>query len=295
MSYKQKKVTQNSFSLLAPAKLNLFLHITGRRDDGYHLLQSMMVFVDVGDELRFAPYDGLFIDIDGEFSTDLATPHDNLVYRAALLLGEEYNIKPHGAISLRKNLPIASGIGGGSSDAAATLLGLVKLWGLPDEPARLHRVAQKLGADVPACLMRKPVWAEGIGEKVTTLPDMPGMHFVLLNPMTPTPTPHVFKRFRERHSAPLQFTGRRKTIQEWIADLKIYRNDLTDAANELSPLIKPALQSIAETPNCHFARLSGSGATCFGLYDHADAARAAANKLRQKHPNWWVAQATLLK
>lgn len=290
-----KAPLRHSFSMLAPAKINLFLHITGKRADGYHLLQTMMVFVDVGDELTITPYDGIFIDVEGTFATEIGTPHDNLVYKAAQMLGDEYRVKPHGNIVLRKNLPIASGIGGGSSDAAATLIGLSKLWGLPDEPARLQKIAQKLGADVPACLMRKPVWAEGVGEKVTTLPDMPGLCFVLLNPMTPTPTPEVFKHFKSRHSPAIQFTGRRKSMQEWIADLKLYRNDLTDAAMEVSPLVKTALQSIAETPNCHFARLSGSGATCFGVYDSPEAASAAANKLRQKHPRWWVAQTALLK
>jgi len=280
--------------MLAPAKINLFLHITGKREDGYHLLQSLMIFVDVGDELHFSPHDGMFIDVEGPFSTELQDPHKNLVYKAAQALAEEYKIKPAASIRLKKNLPVASGMGGGSTDAATALIGLVKLWALPEETARLQKIAQKLGADVPACLMRKPVWAEGIGEKMTRLPDMPGMHFVLLNPLTPTPTPDVFRQFRSKFSPPLQFTGRRKTMHEWIADLKMYRNDMTDAAMQVSPAIKPALQALADTPNCHFARLSGSGATCFGVYDHREAATAAVNKLRMQFPNWWISQANLM-
>jgi 4-diphosphocytidyl-2-C-methyl-D-erythritol kinase len=285
----------NTINLLAPAKINLFLHLTGKRDDGYHLLQSLMIFVDVGDRLEIAPYDGLFIDVDGPFAGDMSAPHDNLVYKAAVLLAEDYKMQPRGRITLEKNLPIASGVGGGASDAAAALTGLARLWGLPEEPDRLHRIAQKLGSDVPACLVRSPVWAEGTGDKMTRLPGMPDMHFVLVNPRKATPTSEVFRRFRRRFSAPIQFTGRRKTMHEWIADLKLYRNDLTDAATEICPDITVALQSIADTPNCHFARLSGSGSTCFGVYDNPAAAYAAVNKLRERHPDWWIAQANFLR
>lgn len=281
--------------MLAPAKINLFLHITGKREDGYHLLQSLMVFVDVGDELVFFPHDSLFIDVEGPFAGELTVPHDNLVYKAAQLLAAEYKTNVRGRIMLRKNLPVASGMGGGSADAAVTLRGLTKLWGLQEEPDRLQKLARKLGADVPACLLRRPLWAEGAGEKMTCIADMPPMHFVLLNPLTPTPTPEVFKKYQPRFSRPLQFSGRRKSTQEWIADLKLYRNDLTEAAAEISPLVRVALESLSETPNCHFARLSGSGATCFGVYEHEQAASAAVNKLKQKHPKWWVAQAGLLK
>lgn len=284
-----------TFSLLAPAKINLFLHITGRRDDGYHLLQSLMVFVDVGDELTFSPYDGLFLDIDGPFAGDLnVAPHDNLIYKAACLLAEEYRIPATGRIALRKNLPVASGVAGGSSDAAAALRGLVRLWRLPEESSRLNAIARHLGADVPACLAHKPVWAEGIGEKMTWMPHLPRLHLVLANPIVPTPTPEVFRRFGARFSPPLQYSGRRKSMQEWIADLGRYRNDLTDAALAVTPQISEVLAAVAATPACHFARLSGSGATCFGVYDTQSAAAAAVNKLRAEHADWWVSAASLL-
>lgn len=288
-------MTHKTFILQAPAKLNLFLHITGKRPDGYHLLQSLMVFVDVGDELRFRPHDSLFIDVEGPFAAELTVPHDNLVYRAAQALAADYKVPVRGNITLQKNLPVASGMAGGSSDAATALRGLAKLWSLPEDENRLMRIAQTLGADVPACLVRRPVWAEGIGEKITYLADMPPLHFVLLNPLIPTPTPEVFRRFRPRYSPAIQFSGRRKTAGEWIADLKLYRNDLTEAAEEVSPLIRQCLRSLEETPNCRFSRLSGSGATCFGIYEHAEAAQAAVNKLRLRHPEWWVVQANLLK
>ena len=285
----------NTFSLRAPAKINLFLHITGKRDDGYHLVQSVMVFVDVGDDLEFSRHDGLLIDVEGPFAGEMPAANENLVYKAAQLLAQEFKVPLRGAVHLTKNLPVASGIAGGSSDAAAALKGFVKLWGLPEEVDRVQRVAQKLGADVPACLIGKPVWAEGIGEKMTRLPEMPPLHIVLVNPLVATPTPEVFRRFRNKFSAPLQFMGRKKTMHEWIADLKIYRNDLLDAATEVTPEIPQVLNALMETPNCHVARLSGSGATCFGIYDTQAAAIAAVNKLKQLYPRWWVEPASLVK
>lgn len=288
-------MSHNTFKLLAPAKINLFLHITGKREDGYHLLQSVMVFVDVGDDLEFSPHDTLFIDVDGPFAGDMPPPHENLVFKAAQMLAQEYGLPMRGAIRLTKKLPVASGIAGGSSDTAAALKGLVRLWGLPDEQDRVQRIAQKLGADVPACLIGKPVWAEGIGEKMMRLPEMPPLHFVLANPMIATPTPEVFRRFRNKFSAPIQFLGRRKTAQEWVADMKIYRNDLTEPALEVTPEIAEVLRALQGLPGCRIARLSGSGATCFGVFDSAEAAIVAVNMLKQQQPRWWAAPAGLLK
>lgn len=285
----------NNFQLQAPAKINLFLHITGKRDDGYHLLQSVMVFVDVGDRIDFAPHDTLFLDVEGPFAGEMPQAHDNLIYKAAQLLAKEYGTHVRGRVNLNKLLPVASGIAGGSSDTAAALKGFARLWGLPDEHDRMMKLAQKLGADVPACFIGKPVWAEGTGEKIMRLPEMPAMHFVLVNPLIQTPTPEVFARFRNRYSPPIQFSGRRKTMQEWIADLKNYRNDLTDAAMEVTPQIREVLDALNATPNCRLARLSGSGATCFGVYDTAEAAIAAVNKLKLAQPRWWVAPANLVK
>lgn len=288
-------LSYNTFKIHAPAKLNLFLHITGKREDGYHLLQSVMVFVDVGDELEFSPHDTLFIDVDGPFAGDMPPPHDNLVYKAAQMLAQEYKTNMRGAIRLTKRLPVASGIAGGSSDTAAALKGLARLWGLPEEQGRLQRIAEKLGADVPACLIGRPVWAEGAGEKMMRLPEMPPLHFVLANPMIETPTPEVFRRFRDKFSAPIQFMGRKKSASEWVADMKIYRNDLTEAAIEVTPAISTVLQALHGLPGCRITRLSGSGATCFGIFDNAEAAFTAVNLLKQQYPRWWVAPAALLK
>ena len=284
-----------TFEISAPAKINLFLHITGKRVDGYHLLQSVMAFVDVGDAMTFYPHDGLLFDADGPFAGELPPPQDNIIYYAAKALADSWRVPLQAGIHLTKNMPIASGVAGGSSNAAATLLGLSKLWGLPDDRDRLHKIAAKLGADVPACLVKRAVWAEGIGEKMSPLADMPQLHLVLANPMIATPTSEVFARFKNRPSAPIQYSGRRKSAAEWIHELKMYRNDLTDAAIEVCPDITSVLNALKNTPNCHFARLSGSGATCFGVYDTAAAAQAAVNKLRLSHPRWWITPAQLLK
>jgi len=288
MSYKPIHV-------FAPAKINLFLHITGKREDGYHTLQSLMGFVDVGDDLTFEPHDGLYIDVDGTFASPISNPRDNLVYKAAILLSEHYKIPPRAKIILTKNLPIASGLGGGSSDAAATLQGLAKLWILQEEPDVMAQIAQKLGADVTACLYKKLVWSEGIGEKITRLPDMPNIHFVLANPMVQTPTPEVFKHFRSRFNPPILFSGRRKTSAEWIADLKIYRNDLTDAAIAVTPEIRDVLSALGETKECLLHRLSGTGATCYGIYSTPEAANIAAHTLEEKYSEWWVVKTNMLQ
>jgi 4-diphosphocytidyl-2-C-methyl-D-erythritol kinase len=281
--------------MIAPAKINLFLHITGRRSDGLHTIQSLMVFVDVGDHLEFSTYDGFFLDAEGDFSTALGHLGDNLIYKAAVALADNYKTPLRGKIVITKNLPVAAGIGGGSSDAAATLLGLSKLWGLPEDQSRLAKIAEKIGADVPACLYRKPVWAENIGEKMTRLNDMPDIHFVLVNPLVPVSTPQVFDNLEPRYSKPLMFSGRRKSSSEWIADLKVYRNDLTDSALQIAPVIKDVLFALEKTAGCLLHRVSGSGATCFGIYNSAEAAHLACLMLKTRYPLWWITTANMLR
>lgn len=285
----------NSLKIFAPAKVNLFLHVTGKRVDGYHTLQSLVGFADVGDDLEFSKHDSLYIDVIGPFAAPLENLKDNLVYKTAQMLSKAYGVPPRGKIILTKNLPIAAGLGGGSSDAAATLKGLEQLWHLPEDPLRMQEVAQQLGADVPVCMYKKLAWVEGVGEKVTCMPETPGMHFVLVNPLVPTPTAEVFKGFRGRNSDPLRFSSHRKSAAGWIADLKTYRNDLTDAAIAVTPEIKDVLFAIGSTTGCLLHRLSGSGATCFGIYDTAQAAQVAADMLEAHYPDWWVVKADMLK
>jgi len=280
-------MSSENFHIFAPAKINLFLHITGKRADGYHTLQSLMAFADVGDDLAFSAQDDFVIEMGGPFGGSLPNTEDNLVYKAARILSEEYKIALRGKIILTKNLPIASGIGGGSADAAAALKGFVKLWNLPHDPARLQKIALQLGADVPACLYGGTVWAEGVGEKLAPLPDMPRLHLVLVNPLIATATAAVFKSFRGEFSTTLEM----KSMT--VDDLEQCRNDLTDAALVVTPEIAGVLAAIAGTEGCRLHRLSGSGATCFGAYKDEAAANAAAVALKARYPAWWVSSTNI--
>lgn len=284
-------MSANTFDILAPAKINLFLHVTGKRDDGYHTLQSAVTFTNIGDRIEFSPYDSFLIDVEGPFAHELHSPQDNMVYKAARILADEYKKPLLGKITLQKNLPVAAGMGGGSSDAATTLIGLYRLWRLPEEYERLQKVGRKLGADVPACIIRKTVWTESIGEKMTRLADMPELHVVLVNPLEPLLTADVFRNFRGKFSPPLQFMGRKKTYREWVSDLKIYKNDLTDSAAQLCPSILEMINTIAGTTGCLLSRMTGSGATCFGVYETAEEANAAAHKIQHDYPHWWCVSA----
>lgn len=273
------------FHVFAPAKINLFLHITGKRADGYHTLESLMVFAaDIGDRLTFAPAELFSLQVGGSFAVELsASPaDDNLVARAAQMLAAQYGQPLRGAITLQKNLPVASGIGGGSSDAAAALKGLVRLWRLPEEPSVLQALALRLGADVPACLHARAVAAEGIGDMLTPV-ETPALHLVLVNPGVATPTAAVFRQLESVHPP-----GGMKPIYT-LEDIQACRNDLTSAAVSVTPEIGDVLAALAATPACRMQRLSGSGATCFGVYATAEAAAEAAQQLKARHATWWVA------
>ena len=268
----------------APAKVNLFLHVTGRRDDGYHLLDSLVVFADVGDEVRADPGDGLSLAIEGEEGSALESEADNLVLRAARALASEAGIVPRAALRLSKRLPVASGIGGGSADAAAALRVLDAAWSTSLGHARLARIGLSLGADVPACLASVPVRMGGIGEVLAPAPGLPPFGILLANPRVALATPAVFAARRGGFSAPAALPAGWPDAAAMARDLAAFANDLEAAAIALRPEIATALRAIAELPGCLLARMSGSGATCFGIFaDPAAAARAAAALPR----SWW--------
>ena len=265
---------------LAPAKVNLSLHVTGQRADGYHLLDSMVVFTQAGDLLEeVAPETGLVIA--GPEGAGLTTGPENLVSRAALLMGVS---EP--ALRLVKNLPVAAGIGGGSSDAAATLRLLARITGKPLPPMQ---EILALGADVPACLAGAPCRMQGIGEVLTLLPPLPPFWLVLVNPRVAVSTPQVFRSLNNRNNAPMP-----ADLPHWpdvyaLADwLHGQRNDLEAPARALAPVISQVLRALAENPDCALARMSGSGATCFGIFPTEQAASAAAQMVQERHPDWWV-------
>lgn len=281
--------------VVAPAKLNLFLHVTGRRDDGYHLLQSLVVFTGFGDRVRAAPLagDAITLRVDGRFAAAIDAPAaGNLVVRAAHALRAAAGIRAGAALSLEKNLPVAAGIGGGSADAAATLLALATLWQVPEGAVDLPALALGLGADVPACLAARPALMQGIGERLTPafVPD--GLGVVLANPLRPLPTPAVFADFRrnEPFSPPLDLAALAAPAgrADWLAAMRRTRNDLERPARRLCPAVADVVDALSALPGARLARMSGSGATCFALFDSADAAESAATGLAARRSGWWV-------
>lgn len=280
-------------TIRAPAKVNLFLEIVGRRADGYHLLQSLVAFADVADVVRARPSDDLTLAIDGPFGAGLATEPDNLVLRAARRLAEATGVTRGAAIALTKNIPVAAGLGGGSADAAAALTALATLWGVRLPDAARDRIAVSLGADVPVCLFGRPALVGGIGEAIAPAPALPPLGVVLVNPRIPVPTAAVFKA-RSGPFSPVQaFAAPAGGSAEFAAALDRRRNDLAAPAVTVAPAIAVVLDTIAATRGCLLARLSGSGATCFGLYGDAGAAELAAAAISAARSGWWV-QATRL-
>ncbi len=267
----------------APAKINLHLHVTGRRADGYHLLDSLVVFADVGDTVKAVAGEGLRLAIDGPFAAGLTAGPDNLVLRAARRLAEAMGVAPNAALTLTKRLPVASGIGGGSADAAAALRVLARLWGVGALP---DGIAAGLGADVPVCLAGRPALMQGVGETLVATPALPPFGLLLVNPGVAVSTQAVFAR-REPGCTPgctLPAGWASATaLADWLRGL---RNDLAVPARTLCPAIGRVLALIEGLPGCRLARMSGSGATCFGLFDTAQAAEMAAAEIGRE--GWWV-------
>lgn len=274
----------------APAKINLCLHVTGQRADGYHLLDSLVAFApDAADRLTLAPASATTLTLTGPEAAALAPEADNLVLRAARSFGASL---PAVALHLEKNLPVASGIGGGSADAAAALRLCAAHAGLPLPDAA---TILSLGADVPVCLTPCATRMEGIGERLTPLPPLPPVHAVLVNPRRPVATPAIFRALTQRNNAPLPATiptfADARALAYWLAR---QRNDLEGPARLLEPMISDVLAAIAAHPGCLLARMSGSGATCFGLFADAAQAATAARALRHAQPDWWVATSVLV-
>jgi 4-diphosphocytidyl-2-C-methyl-D-erythritol kinase len=281
--------------MLARAKVNLYLHVTGRRADGYHLLDSLIVFADTGDEIGLAPADRLSLAIDGPFGAGLEAGPGNLVLRAAHALQQLTGTRAGAAIRLTKNLPVASGIGGGSADAAATLAGLCGLWDAAPGRAALLDIAAQLGADVPVCLDGVPSFVGGIGEELAPARGLPPAWLLLANPGVATPTPAVFKARQGPFSRPARWSEPPRDFAEFAARLRGCANDLTEAAISVTPAIRDVLVALAALPGCALARLSGSGATCFGLFADADSAHTAAAGLRAAQPGWWIKAAPIAR
>ena len=265
----------------APAKINLTLHVTGQRSDGYHLLDSLVVFADVGDRLTISQASETSLEVSGPYAAGVPTDESNLVWKAASACGLTADI------ALEKNLPNAAGIGGGSSDAAAVLRGARELGYLVDLDAA------SLGADVPVCLSNAPQRMQGIGEVLAEVIGLPEMWMVLVNPRVDVPTPMVFSALETKSNSAME-----DVIPSW-ADFDAFcewlvsqRNDLQSPAIALRPIIGDALAALSDGAA---SGMSGSGATCFGLYSSAKDAAKAAQRIQRAHPEWWVTDAKVLE
>ena len=278
----------------ARAKVNLALHVTGRRADGYHELDTLAAFPPLGDTLHADPAEDLSLMIKGPFARHLTADGDNLVLRAALALREAFAVEAGAALVLEKHLPVASGIGGGSADAAAALRILCRLWNIDTTDPRLHEIATRLGADVPMCLASTPLRAQGIGDRLTPLAALPQAGFLLVNPRIEVATPAVFRALASRENPPIDAMPQAfRDATQLVAFLHGTRNDLESPATALATPIRDVLAALNGLPDVLLARMSGSGATCFAIFEDAPMAARAAAFLEQAQPGWWVAATTL--
>lgn len=273
----------------APAKINLFLHVVGRRPDGYHELDTLFAFTDFGDKVEVSEGHDLSFAMQGEFADRLVSENDNLVLKAARVLAQEAGLPSARAqIVLHKNIPVAAGLGGGSADAAATLRALNQLWGLNYTLDRLATLGLRLGADVPACVYSTMQWGQGIGDQLTPLTERIGWPILLVNPRTPLSTAHVFQAFAAS-GQPFQAIIPDLTTQTMsLPWLKQQTNSLEDAALSVDPQMRLISASMANLQGTCFVRMAGSGPTWFAVFEDAAAASAAAKQLAQAQPGWWV-------
>lgn len=277
----------------APAKINLALHVTGQRQDGYHELSSLVAFADYGDVLTLLQSRDDRFHIEGEFAPDLGEDADNLVNRARALL-ENLPEARNGrrqtlAITLEKNLPVASGIGGGSADAAASLRALNKIWGLNLGLPRLQKLSRELGADLSMCVTSRAALVSGIGNDIEPVAPFPALPAVLVNPLIEVPTPAVFKELTTKTNAPMPSLPRNGLMLSALIDYLVEcRNDLEAPARRVAPAIDDVLMALRGDRNCLLARMSGSGATCFALFATDDQATMAGKALADTRPDWWI-------
>lgn len=285
----------NAITMPAPAKINLYLHVTGKRDDGYHLLDGLVAFAGVHDIITIAAANQLKLINQGPFGEGLPTTADNLVIRAAEQLQDLTGIMDGAQITLTKNLPIASGIGGGSADAAAAIKGLVRHWGIHPGHYDLSGLALGLGADVPICLYGQAAFMGGIGEQIEPVYALPEAPMVLVNPGVGVSTATIFKTRKAGFSLAHRFDNTPSSFDELIELLTDNRgNDLMEPAIQTEPIIGDVLKQIELTRGCQLARMSGSGATCFGFYNTQVEADMAASDIKSTHPEWWVVATRLV-
>jgi 4-diphosphocytidyl-2-C-methyl-D-erythritol kinase len=284
------------------AKVNLTLRVVGRRTDGYHDIESMVAFADCADRLTLTPGPALELSATGPLAEACGATSDNLVIKAALLLRERVPDLKAGCFTLDKVLPVAAGIGGGSADAAAALRLLAQLNGLALDDERLHGVALATGADVPVCLASRPCVMTGVGESLLPL-SLPITPCVMVNPRVPVATRDVFNALGLRNGELLvgatdvlrgtAWPEAGASVEDWVEVLAASSNDLEAPATRIQPIIGEVISALSATNGAWLARMSGSGATCFAIYENTADAGRAAEKIRRDHPEWWVHAGTL--
>lgn len=272
----------------APAKINLYLHVTGKRADGYHQLETLVVFADVGDVLSVTPSESLTLTVTGAFADEAGSGAENLVLRTAEALRAATGIRAGAALVLEKNLPVGAGLGGGSADAAAALKLLMTHWAVILPETQLMKIALSLGADVPICLTGTPLIARGVGEEIS-LPasPLPELHLVLVYPRRPLATKDVFARYRiarQIATPALDFSS----AEKFCMSLAQTRNQLQPVAISLLPEVAEVLLALETAPQARLVRMTGSGSACFAIADDAQDAHHLAKYLTQRYPHWWV-------
>ena len=281
----------------APAKINLHLRVLARRLDGLHEIESLVAFSEIGDWVGYQPGDRLELDVEGPTALEAGPPEQNLVLKAARALAARIPNLMLGRFRLVKRLPAAAGVGGGSSDAAAALAALAEANGLPQEDERLRAAAEETGADVPACLFPGARWVQGVGERVGAPVALPEMFAVLANPRVPAPTRDVFEALGLVPGSPFDFPGEQGLAAGSAAvsfeALLSARNDLQAAAIRVVPAVESTLEALARLPGARVARMTGSGATCFALFDSALGAATACRTVAAERPQWWVRATSL--
>ena len=283
---------------LAPAKINLALHVLGRRTDGYHQLETLVTFADFADMITVAPSadQRMHLALRGPYAGMLSegtSAGSNLVIRAASELARLARSAPALRLTLTKRIPVAAGLGGGSADAAATLRLLIREWKLKLDDARLRKIALDLGADVPMCLSSRPLIARGIGGDIMPVSGLPALSMVIAQPPVAVRTAEVFAKLAAGERTPLPaLPARFGTVYEVVFWLRQSRNDLSEPAEAVSKLAGSAARAIGRDPECLFSRMSGSGAAAFGIFLSREAAERAAERLKQAKPSWFVTAAT---
>ncbi len=276
------------------AKINLYLHVTGRRPDGYHEIDSLIVFAGIGDRLQVTASDRLELQVSGPLAAAVPAGAENLVLRAARALSQTCGPAGGARIGLEKHLPVAAGLGGGSADAAAVLTALGEHWQVPLARPGLHEIALGLGADVPVCLYGRPAFAAGIGERLKRAPPLPPAWLVLVNPGAALATADVYAARAGGFSAPARWTKTLPDLNALVGRLAGLRNDLEVPARTLAPEVDEALTLIGRQSDVLLARMSGSGATCFGLFAARPGADRAAAAISAERPHWWIRVAPML-